>query len=410
MTSTNSTKDFDIDLYPNQLAVIPKLKNGSILCADVGAGKSRTALGYYFITQGGSLSPYRPMNNPRDLYIITTAKKRDDCEWLLDMCPFLLSTDPEVSYYKNKVVIDSWNNIKKYSNVYGAFFIFDEQRLTGSGPWVKAFYKIANKNKWILLSATPGDKWEDYIPVFVANGFYKNKTEFLRQHAVYSYYSKYPKIINYMRQGLLQKYRSQILVQMENNSKHTVRHNENVIVNYDKILYQKVNKDRWNIYEGKPIENISELCYTLRKVTNSDHSREEEILKISKEHKRVIIFYNFNYELDILKSIPYEYGTIVAEWNGHEHQRVPTSDRWVYLVQYDSGCEGWNCITTDTIIFYSQNYSYRKTFQASGRIDRLNTPYTDLYYYTLRSNSPIDVAIASALKKKKNFNESAFCS
>jgi hypothetical protein len=39
-----------------------------------------------------------------------------------------------------------------------------------------------------------------------------------------------------------------------------------------------------------------------------------------------------------------------------------------------------------------------------GRIDRLDTLYTDLYYYILVSNSNVDRAIQRALQAKKNFN------
>ena len=73
---------------------------------------------------------------PKDLYIITTAKKRDTLEWEGELSPFLLSTNPDVNLYQNKVVIDSWNNISKYKDITDAFFIFDEQRVVGSGTWV----------------------------------------------------------------------------------------------------------------------------------------------------------------------------------------------------------------------------------------------------------------------------------
>lgn len=350
---------------------------------------------------------YVPMKNPRDLYIITTARKRDTLEWEGEMTPFLLSPNPEVNYYKNKVVVDSWNNIKKYQNVYGAFFIFDEQRVVGKGAWVKAFLKIAKKNKWILLSATPGDTWSDYIPVFLANGFYRTKTEFTNEHVVWSRFTKYPKIDRYINTGRLVRYRNQILVNMDFQRK-TVSHHEDVYVRYDISGYKDIGRTRWNPYTNEPIVNAAELCYTWRKIVNSDEARQVALLEIFEKHPKMIVFYNFDYELDILKCLFGSTDVEVGEWNGHKHQPVPTGDSWVYLVQYTAGAEGWNCIKTDTIVFYSQNYSYKIMQQSAGRIDRLNTPFTDLYYYHLKSRSGIDLAISRALKEKKSFNESSY--
>ena len=397
-----------INLRDYQIKAVNEMKNGCILCGGVGSGKSRTSLAYYFKECGGGIGDrYSPMKEPRDLYIITTARKRDTLEWDTELCPFLLSSKPEDNYYKNTVVIDSWNNIQKYKDVYGAFFIFDEQRVVGSGAWVKAFLNIARKNKWILLSATPGDTWADYIPVFVANGFYKNKTEFTREHVVYSRFTKYPKIDRYLNTGKLIRLRNSILVDMDF-KRQTIAHHEDVYVAYDILKYKDVGRTRWNPYTDEPIVNASELCYTWRKIVNSDESRQVAILELFEKHPKMIVFYNFDYELDILKGLYYGDNTEIAEWNGHKHQPIPTGKSWVYLVQYTAGAEGWNCIKTDTIVFYSQNYSYKIMQQSAGRIDRLNTPYTDLYYYHLKSKSGIDLAISKALREKKNFNESKF--
>ena len=394
-----------ISLYKHQQDAIKKMRNGCILCGDVGSGKSRTGLAYYFIQQGGKLEPYEKMNNPKRLYIITTARKRDEQEWEGELVPFLLSSSQ--NEYDFDVVIDSWNNIKKYIEVKDAFFIFDEQRVVGSGAWVKAFYKITKSNEWILLSATPGDTWMDYIPVFVANGFYKNKTAFINEHVIYDYRMKFPKVDRYINTGRLLRLRNRILVDMEF-ERSTIIHHEDVFVEYDSRAYKDLFKYRWNNEKGEPIENASELCYEARKIVNSHPSRLNMVYNIALEKNRVIIFYNFDYELELLHQLFDESVFTVAEWNGHKHQPVPESTHWVYFVQYTAGSEAWNCITTDTIIFFSQNYSYKVMKQASGRINRLNTPYKDLYYYHLKSRSGIDVAISKALKSKKKFNETRF--
>lgn len=395
-----------------QLEAIQKMKTGCILNGGVGSGKSLTSLSYYYMQNGGSEifltgGKHKKMKDPKDLYIMTTARKRDTMEWEGELSHFLLSTNPDTSAYKNKVIVDSWNNIKKYKEVKGAFFIFDEQRVVGSGEWVKSFLKIAKTNEWILLSATPGDTWSDYIPVFIANGFYKNKSEFLREHAVFARYSKFPKIEKWMGTGKLNRYRRMILVDMKFKRK-TVQHHEDVYVDYDIATYKDVMKSRWDIYKQEPIVNAGGLCYTLRRLVNSDPSRASKLLDIFKEHPKMIVFYNFDYELDILKNLNYGKNVTVAEWNGHKHEPTPTKGKWVYLVQYTAGAEGWNCISTDTIVFYSQNYSYKIMHQSAGRIDRLNTPFEDLYYYHLKTRSSIDISIARAIKAKKNFNEKGF--
>lgn len=404
----------NIELGLHQRDALDRIRNGCILHGGVGSGKSRTALAYYYIQNGGVIKPIdddwvklsTKMNNLRDLYIITTAKKRDTLEWDGEMTPFLLSTNPAVSYYKNKVIVDSWNNIGKYKDIHGAFFIFDEQRVVGSGAWVKAFLKIARHNSWILLSATPGDTWSDYIPVFIANGFYRTRTEFKEQHIIYRPFTKFPQIDHYVNTGRLIRLRDRILIDMDF-KRYTVQHHEFIETSYDKAAYRNILKMRWNPWRDAPIETPGEFCQCLRRTIGESTSRQLAILELFEKHPKMIVFYNFDYERELLLSM-FSPIADVAEWSGHKHQPVPTSDSWVYLVQYNAGAEGWNCITTDTIVFYSENYSYKMMEQASGRIDRMNTKFIDLWYYHLTSKSSIELAIRRALVAKKQFNETRF--
>jgi hypothetical protein len=403
-----------LDLRPHQEDALEEMHNGSILWGGTGTGKSRTAVAYY-----------QKNERPKHVYVITTAKKRDSLDWrqefaLIGVFPRIDSAPPGLDH----LVVDSWNNIGKYTEVKDAFFIFDEQRLVGSGHWTKSFIKIARANRWILLSATPGDTWLDYIPVFCANGFYKNRTEFKREHVVYSNYTRFPKVERYLGVSKLVRQRNAILVEMPYMS-HTVRHVMDVKVDYDKELFDKVVKRRWHVFESRPLRDVSELFSVMRKVVNSDQSRLAKLTEILSTHSKVIVFYNFDYELEMLRSLssriemqtsskpdgipstsskPLE----IAEWNGHKHQAVPTGDHWLYLVQYAAGAEGWNCVETDAMVFYSLTYSYKLFHQAHGRIDRMNTPFTDLYYYVFKSGSVIDMAISRSLSVKQSFNEKKF--
>lgn len=421
----------EVELAPHQKKAVRELRNGSILTGGVGTGKTRVAIRYYIEKE-----------SPKDVYVITTAKKRDSFDWEDEARAQGLGTSRDATFH-GVLTVDSWNNLWKYVDVEGALFIFDEQRLVGSGAWVGTFHKIAKKNSWILLSATPGDTWMDYIPVFVANGFYKHKTEFLREHVVFSRYSKFPKVERYIAVGRLVRHRNALLVDMPY-ERHTTRILRHVDVEYDEALYKKVVTTRWHPYEKRPLRDVAELFGVMRKVVNTDASRLEAVRSLSTRHPKLIVFYNFDYELELLRKLgepwtstssstrsvsqqrspskemrpnerntgpecsffaPNESDFALAEWNGHKHQEIPKTDRWIYLVQYTAGAEGWNCIETDACVFFSLNYSYRIFEQCQGRIDRLNTPFTELNYYILRSKASIDAMIWRALRVKRKFNE-----
>ena len=384
-----------------QYEAIEKLKTGSVLCGGTGSGKSRTSLAYfYYKVCGGDKDCIGVRDNPIPLVIITTAKKRDGKEW--DHECLLCNLDPD------DYVVDSWNNIKKYTDVEDSFFIFDEQRVVGKGTWVKSFLKIARNNDWILLSATPGDTYEDYIPLFIANGFYRCRTEFIREHIVYKIGPKYPVIDRYINTGILNKHIHDIIVKLPYNNIHEHVYTT-VLCGYNKELYKKTIKEEWNYDKNEPFKSASELCIALRKITNTDPSRIVNMLSILKDHPKAIIFYSFNYELELIAEALREHDIPYSEWNGHKHEAILYDEkRWVYLVQYSAGAEGWECTQTDTIIFYSQQYSYRMFVQSAGRVDRRNTPYSTLYYYVLKSRASIDLQISRAMDAKEDFNARCF--
>jgi hypothetical protein len=451
-----------VKLHPHQLEAVEKLHNGCILYGGVGVGKTITSLGYYFTKVcGGQINKWGSMQTPKDVYVITTAKVRDSKGFELQAAAYGVHTNPAFSTNGVKITVDSWNNLHKYVGVKDAFFIFDEQRVVGYGAWSRAFIKVARANEWILLSATPGDTWMDYIPVFIANGWYKHKTDFVDQHVIWTPRVKYPKVLRYQNVGKLVRHRNDVLVHMPY-ERHTVRKPVDIWVDYDLDKFDQVVKRRWHVFEKRPLRDVAELFGVMRKVVNSDVSRVEAVRSLMQSHPKLIVFYNFDYELEMLRELGAELSELscpsthtepafdcqkcragtcqppsqktsssssstkssesnstsgrssgssttgsfaFAEWNGHKHQEIPSTDRWLYAVQYRAGAEGWNCIETDAICFFSQTYSYRDWWQAHGRIDRLNTPFVNLYYYHLISRSLIDKAIRKALKAKKNFNE-----
>lgn len=394
-----------MELRPHQEIALKELRNGSVLAGGVGSGKTLTSLAYYAqIVCGGVLDRSEPMKHPKDLIVITTAKKRDSLDWESDALKLGIFVDPGISYSGKEFIIDSWNNMKKYVDRKDCFFIFDEQRLVGTGAWVKTFLKIVKNNEWILLSATPADVWMDYVPLFIAHGFYRNRTDFIDSHVIYAFNGRYRKIRGYYGVRRLERQRDSILVEMPY-ERHTTRHVVERIVAHDAEAFTTVWTRKWNIYEGRPIIDVAEKYRVARRLVNSDPSRLEEIVELGKEHPRMVIFYNFDYELDLLRTLMPKMDIPLAEWNGHRHEDIPETQRWLYLVQYQAGSEAWETVETDTVVFYSLTYSHRIFEQAQGRTDRLNTEFDDLYYYVLKSNSRIDNLIWKAQLQKKNFHE-----
>lgn len=373
-------------LYSHQEEALELLQSGKVLVGGVGSGKSRVGASWALSQADES-----------KIIVITTARKRDSLEWEGEFAA--LGADFE------EVTVESWNNISKFDDCCLNVFIFDEQRVVGSGAWVKSFLKIAENNQWIMLSATPGDVWLDYVPLFIANGYYKNRTEFAERHIVWDRFAKYPKVKRYLDMGLLEARRRKILVPMPA-ERHTRRNRSYIPMEYNKEMYESIAKKRVDPWTEEPYRNAAGVCYGLRKCVNSDRSRVDHIRLVARKRKKLIVFYNFNYERDILLEMRDEFN--VAEWNGHNHEPIPSTDSWVYLVQYTAGAEGWNCVETDTIVFYSLNYSWKILEQAEGRIDRINTPFTDLHYFYFFSESGIDSAIQKAVQEKGVFNERIF--
>ena len=375
-------------LYPEQEKALEQLHNGSILVGGVGSGKSVVAASYWLRA-----------HPDKQLVVITTAAKRDSMEWGKDIAL-------AGGYYPERFTIASWNTIDRFVKHKGCFFIFDEQHVSGGGKWGSTFLKITKHNHWILLSATPGDVWMDFANVFIANGFFKNKTQFYNEHVVWDPFTTYPRVKKYVNEGRLERMRRSLYVDIELERK-TVRYHSDIRVQYDKERYDTAVKTRFNPYRNEPITHAGSLCYVLRRIVNESAHRIAAAIPIVEQYERLIIFYNFDYELEQLRTLAYLTGREHYERNGHRHDPLPEGREWIYLVQYNAS-EGWNCVTTNAVLFYSLSYSWRSMEQAEGRIDRLNTAYVYLRYYTIISDSPIDKAIRLALSRKKVFNERAF--
>lgn len=375
-------------LRPAQRDAVDRMHDGCVLLGRTGSGKTMTALGYWL-----------KVHAQQDLYVVTTPAKRDAMEWEGDSAKLGQYLPPE------RVV--SWNKIKDFEYLESAFVVFDEQRVSGSGKWVKSFLKIAKRNDWILLSATPGDVWIDWLPLFIANGFYRTRTQFTDRHVIWDPHTRYPRIKRYIEEDRLERCQEAICVYLASpNPISRMVHDE--LVSYDSRKYAEVTRKRWNPFEVRPMMDAGELCRVQRRIVLENVCREEALERLLKGHPRALVFYSYNYELEAIKAVCERLGRSYGQRNGHRHDPVPVSkEPWVYIVQYQSA-DAWNCISTNIAILYSLPYSWRQQEQAMGRIDRMNTPFDELHYYRLMTDSTIDNAILACLDRKETFNERVY--
>lgn len=376
-----------IVLDEKQEKALAELKpSGSILVGATGSGKSIVGLEWY-----------RRKRSTLPLLVITTAKKKDSNEWIEEAAKLDI----------HNIEVVSWNTIQKYVSINNHVVIFDEHRAIGYGEWAKSFIAIAKNNDWIILTATPGDDWMDFAAVFIAEGFYRNRTAFLNAHVEWNPWVRYPKVLKWHNVWQLIEYRNLITTTLDY-QRSALLHTFNIVTEYDKEAYTRALKTRWNPFNDEPIRNAAELCYCLRRISNETTSKLDILGEIFDAKKKLILFYNFKYELEMIRTWCSKNEILLREWNGEKHQDLPNGKSWIYAVQFIAGSEAWNCTSTDTLVFFSQNYSYRLMAQAAGRIDRRNTPYEHLYYYRLFTNSTIDNAINEALERKGKFNERLF--
>lgn len=368
-----------------QKRAINQMHNGCILCGGVGAGKSLTSLGY--------IDKVYPSGT---VYIITPARKRNTGEWFDD----IRKNDMD----ETRFVVDSWNNLSKYKDVKDAFFLFDEQKVSGKGTWAKSLIRIAKSNQWILLSATPGDTYDDYATVLIANGFVRNRTTWYDEYCV-TKSQPFFHIVDHKNKDVIDMMIRRIFIKMDYQSDK--KRIERVIP----IQARSAGEEKEILMTHKapgaqmPFTTFAAAIAYVRMNCYDKSKKTEALRKIIEKHKKIIVFYNFLSEKLEIERAAIDANVTINFYNGQRHDPIPDTDEWVYGVQYNSGAEAWNCITTNAMVFYSPNYSYKTMEQAHGRIDRVNSPYECLYYYMLLNELNIDNKVMNALSSKKDFNE-----
>lgn len=144
-----------------------------------------------------------------------------------------------------------------------------------------------------------------------------------------------------------------------------------------------------------------------RQLCNSKDKQQAFIDLINSINDRVVVFYNFDSELDTLKTLVKD--RPIAEVNGHTNteQIYHDNDNCVLFVQYQAGARGLNLQDGNKIIYYSLTLSSDLFEQSKKRIHRIGTKYP-CFYWILQTKDSVEESIYKSLNRQEDYNEELF--
>lgn len=394
-------------LYDSQEEVIQEIEGNSKIL-ELGTGSGKTLI---------SLQEYLDHHSQHPLLIICPNSKFREGGWDREVAViekhYGVKIDYEVIPYshlwtKRKVPKKpTYKTNDKLGDYKGRFIIFDEIHFVKNPTSERgktAQLLIKNSKGFLGLSATPlSNGWEDSMNYFIMFGMAKNKTSFIREYAsgLDHYYKPYG-----WKGDLLSPMWEAISIFRDKHDMTDLPKLTLQDVYFKKSTrYSKILKDR--ICEDIVYDTVPKLYAGLRQYANLKHKGEylNELLEGTSEN--VVVFYNFNTELDeIMKAIPKGKKVFIANGKGYS---IPQKGKWgnvknsVSVVQYQSGGTGIEMQYAYTVVFFSPTYSYQDYEQSMGRVYRTGQE-ENVTAYLFKTRGTVETAIWKSLEKKKDFN------
>lgn len=394
------------ELYAFQKKAITELQQPDkhICIAGCGAGKGSIALHWLKTT------------NKKKWLFITTASKRDSKDVENEMVMWF--GKESLSSYSLEVIswaalakwtITNWNSLEDYA------FVFDEVACAKAGVSSnrgRAFIQIAKQTDcWTGYTATPGDRWEDFQAYFVAAGYVKNKTAFMREFCQVQTFKGYPEIVGYYDEHILKAYWKRLTVCPDTQAmldelpaeQHKTYHFK-PSPTYKRFLKERLDED------GNFIDTVMGYCHYCRRLCLTAEKLQWVSDYLSGLGTNAVFFYNYIAEGEELEKVAKKAlpkGAKVWRIDGKHHD-IPTADTIgkydIVLAQYASGSESLNLQFMNHMVFVSPNYSYTTSIQARGRIKRIGQKQNMFFWY-LVCDGTIETDVYACLRGKSDFAE-----
>jgi len=155
------------------------------------------------------------------------------------------------------------------------------------------------------------------------------------------------------------------------------------------------------------IENGVLLGNEFREVQYFESDKEERIIELCKENKKVAIVCRYNAQIDELLRILHDIkNTYIIRGDVKDRDYVTNqaeqSDECIVLIQADCA-EGYQLPSFELCIFTSMSYAYTKFEQICGRFLRMDKPSRTTFIYLLTEGDSMDQAVYDSILKKKDF-------
>ncbi|MBL0992197.1 MAG: DEAD/DEAH box helicase [Escherichia coli] len=413
-------------LFDYQKEAIENFESKPLNLSDVGTGKSYMSIGSYVKSECSKL-----------LIICLAPKVNDFVEdseiFNLNVTALNKGTkkNKELLSESNLVAISfesSWRltELNKWVDK-DTFIIIDEShKVSVSKSKVTKFVMgLSKRAKYnYLCTATPvsNGKLENWYPqLFISNVFRKPKKEFEQLFVIKQMRQmgsmRFMQITGYRNEHLLEQMIDEASVKYKRDKGYLPE--DYVYKTKKPAMYNKLKKSR--LYKDDndlrvELDNSSKLFNSLRQVSHGflngiskQVSKEpfERLDAILETHnnERVVIFYNYKWEAEMLKQLLDKLKRPYGEYNGSVKDLKPfkNNDNGVVLAQYKSASTGINdFVISNVMVFNSMPLSSTEYLQAKGRTDRHGQDKTPLYYHIV-PDTPIEKKIFSVVTNGKDF-------
>ena len=407
-----------IKLYPHQVRALEKTKNFNHVAYYLDMGLGKTFVGS---------EKLKMLNTNHNLIVCQKSKLQDWYEHMKTYYPeyntFIYSKTREIPP-KSVIIINYdlvWRRPELLTTLKNFTLMLDESSLIQNEKSNRSKFILKMKpTNVILLSGTPtGGKYEQLWSQLKLLGWNISKRlywdEFIKFVKIDVGGFPIKKVTGYKNVDRLKdKLRTHGAIFMKSDEVFQLpKQIENIIKVDNTKEYKKFNKDRLIKIDDTELvgdTSLTKMLY-LRQLSSQYNSNKTAALKdlLESTNDRVIVFYNFDKELEIIQEICNKLEKPISMINGHEKnlKNFTECNDCVLLGQYQAAAMGLNLQLSNKIIYFSLPLQSELFMQSKKRIHRIGQEKTCFYWYLITKNS-IEEQIFETLKQRRDYTNKLF--